>query len=145
MTGTASDRNPEGWHTIPVEVVTDGKSIGLIGEPPDVDDPLDSDHNCDAMGCRWSHVLAWITLDTHARAAIAHLLTGVDPAPPSPSLREQVLARIDDDDLEASYCPDCGEVDREYLAYIDQYANGERWKCRQCGREFMVAPRPKND
>jgi hypothetical protein len=88
-----TDRNPKGWHTIAVEVVTDGKTIGLVGEPPDVDDPLDSDHDCDAMGCRWSHVLAWITLDGPARAALAHLITA-DPAPPAPSLREQTLARI---------------------------------------------------
>jgi hypothetical protein len=88
------DRNPEGWQTIPVEVVTDGRTIVLIGEPPDVDDPLDSDHDCDAMGCRWSHVLARIALDVHARAAIAHLLTPADAVAPAPSLREQVLARI---------------------------------------------------
>lgn len=28
-------------------------------------------------------------------------------------------------------------VGGENLAYIDQYANGEYWKCKECGKEFM--------
>ncbi len=32
------------------------------------------------------------------------------------------------------YCSDCGSED---LAYLDQYANGEYWRCKECGKEFI--------
>ena len=38
------------------------------------------------------------------------------------------------DDEKTPYCTDCGNDD---LAYIDQYANGEYWKCKECGKEFI--------
>ena len=33
------------------------------------------------------------------------------------------------------YCLCCGEEDD--LAFMGNYANGEEWKCRSCGYEFM--------
>lgn len=38
------------------------------------------------------------------------------------------------DDEKTPYCTDCGN---DKLAYIDQYANGEYWKCKECGKEFI--------
>lgn len=38
---------------------------------------------------------------------------------------------------EPPYCTDCGG---ENPLYMDQYANGEQYKCRDCGKEFMWTP-----
>lgn len=46
-----------------------------------------------------------------------------------------VLTEREDD---GPCCPECGEDDRKKLAYDDAYANGDRWKCLTCGREFIV-------
>jgi transposase-like protein len=35
---------------------------------------------------------------------------------------------------EVPYCTDCGSEDLTYLA---QYANGEYWKCKECGKQFI--------
>lgn len=32
------------------------------------------------------------------------------------------------------YCTDCGED--ENFKYIGTYANGDFWKCKNCGKEF---------
>jgi hypothetical protein len=45
-----------------LSIVFDGNSIIVLGQPPDAPDDADDDwyetaHNCDAMGCGWSHVL----------------------------------------------------------------------------------------
>jgi hypothetical protein len=37
-------------------------------------------------------------------------------------------------DYKTPYCTDCGN---DKLAYLDQYANGEYWKCKECGKEFI--------
>ena len=39
-------------------------------------------------------------------------------------------------DKEEPCCPDCGNEDLEYL---DQYANGEYWKCKECGNQFIFS------
>lgn len=89
--------NPKGWYTLPVEVVTNGTFLMLIGEPPDVD-PLDDGHHCDSMGCRWSHVLTSRVLSDIEADALRHLIEGArateTPAEPKRSIREQVLARL---------------------------------------------------
>ena len=33
-------------------------------------------------------------------------------------------------------CPGCGDV---WFTYVDQYANGECWKCESCGREVIFS------
>ncbi len=37
-------------------------------------------------------------------------------------------------DFIVPYCKECGSED---LSYIDQYANGEYWKCKDCGKQFI--------
>ncbi|MCG8734782.1 hypothetical protein [Tenacibaculum finnmarkense] len=39
-----------------------------------------------------------------------------------------------DKEDEVPYCTDCGN---EYLAYLDQYANGEHWECKECKKQFI--------
>jgi len=39
-----------------------------------------------------------------------------------------------DKEDEVPYCTDCGNED---LAYLDQYANGEHWECKECKKQFM--------
>jgi transposase-like protein len=34
------------------------------------------------------------------------------------------------------YCSNCGED--ENLAYEDNYAGFDRWKCNECGNEFQI-------
>ena len=48
----------------------------------------------------------------------------------TPTDANNVLAAVHLD----PYCTDCGGED---LAYIDQYANGEYWKCKDCGKQFI--------
>ena len=33
-----------------------------------------------------------------------------------------------------AYCTECGS---QSLAYLEQCANGEFWKCNECGNEFL--------
>lgn len=44
---------------------------------------------------------------------------------------------------EEPHCSYCGE--EKNLAYLDQYANGEEWKCKECEQTFMFSPPPKED
>jgi hypothetical protein len=44
---------------------------------------------------------------------------------------------------EEPHCSYCGE--EKNLAYLDQYANGEHWKCKECDQTFMFSPPPKED
>lgn len=37
--------------------------------------------------------------------------------------------------MNEKYCWDCTSAN---LAYIDQYACGEHWVCRECGKEICV-------
>lgn len=88
--------NPKGWHTLPVEVVFNGRTLLIVGEPPG-DDPESESHRCDSMGCGQGHILARISLDGPAREGLRHLLIRAraqNPPEPGPSLREQVLARL---------------------------------------------------
>lgn len=97
--------NPPGWHTLPVEVASDGKTVLIVGEPPDEsEDPECERHHCDSMGCGLSHILARFALDGPAWGGLRHLIDRAEKAepPPGPSLREQVLARLGrtkDDDV----------------------------------------------
>ncbi len=97
---TSERRNPEGWWTLPVEVVTNGSFVMLIGDPPDEeDDPDCVAHHCDTNGCRWSHVLLSHLMKDYERQGLWHLIkaemerekAGVGPKPLS--LREQMIAR----------------------------------------------------
>lgn len=54
--------------------------------------------------------------------------------PPDPALGLHCVSTSTLDDEKHPYCTDCGNAD---LAYIDQYANGEYWKCKECGKEFI--------
>ncbi|WP_210499551.1 hypothetical protein [Vibrio crassostreae] len=51
-----------------------------------------------------------------------------------------LFAQDQADDLEAMddepYCMECG-AEYNDLAYITQYANGEEWRCRECGHQFI--------
>ena len=38
------------------------------------------------------------------------------------------------------YCTQCGEDDIKNLAYQDQYANGDYYKCKTCGEYFFHTP-----
>lgn len=40
------------------------------------------------------------------------------------------------------YCTDCG---CENLRYLDQYANGEYWKCKDCGKQFIWNTKENTD
>lgn len=51
-----------------------------------------------------------------------------------PMAYDALLGTVPDDEKEKPYCTDCGNDD---LAYIDQYANGEYWKCKECGKQFI--------
>lgn len=39
-----------------------------------------------------------------------------------------------DEEEKEQYCTDCGNTD---LAYIDRYAYGEGWRCKECGKVFI--------
>ena len=41
---------------------------------------------------------------------------------------------VDDDSDEIPYCTECGSED---LAYLEQYANGNCWKCKACDNKFI--------
>jgi len=41
---------------------------------------------------------------------------------------------IENEDQETPYCINCGSED---LAHLGLYANGDEWKCCNCGDEFM--------
>lgn len=41
-----------------------------------------------------------------------------------------------------NYCPDCGS---ENLAYLEQYACGEHWKCKDCGKEICIPIKEKDN
>ena len=51
-----------------------------------------------------------------------------------PMAYDALLGTVPDDENGKPYCTDCGNDD---LAYIDQYANGEYWKCKECGNQFI--------
>jgi hypothetical protein len=91
-------KNPPGWHTLPVEVVTNGTFLMIVGDPPDeAEDPDCEAHHCDSMGCRQSHVLLSVVMDEIQLAGVRHLIKAArdqsSPAKP-PSIREQVMARL---------------------------------------------------
>ncbi len=93
-----SDRNPNGWWTLPVEVVTNGTFLMIVGDPPDeADDPECVAHHCDSMGCRKSHVLMSVVLDEIQRLGLWHLIKEeMDRAKPPEkpeSLRLAVIRR----------------------------------------------------
>ena len=39
------------------EVFIGNGEIVVVGDPPRYENEADDPHNCDAMGCRWNHVL----------------------------------------------------------------------------------------
>lgn len=39
---------------------------------------------------------------------------------------------------EEPYCTQCGSKE---FSYVEQYANGECWKCKDCGQETMREPK----
>jgi predicted RNA-binding Zn-ribbon protein involved in translation (DUF1610 family) len=75
------------------------------------------------------------TYDTEPEAVAAvRRLAGLDAAPAVPEPPEPP----EDTDL---YCPNCGNDDPKRLACIDNYANGTRWRCEDCGHKFLTGPR----
>lgn len=91
-------RNPAGWYTLPVEVVTNGTFLMIVGDPPsEEDDPDCEAHHCDSAGCGLSHVLLSIVLDEIKSKAIGHMVREAiakeEAAKPKPSLREAMIAR----------------------------------------------------
>jgi hypothetical protein len=42
--------------------------------------------------------------------------------------------KVMDDEEKQPYCTDCGSND---LNYLDQYANGEYYECKECGKQFI--------
>lgn len=87
---------PPGWHTLPVRVATDGRTLLILGDPPD-DDPECLRHHCDSMGCGTSHVLVAVPLDEPARLGLLHLIDAavIETVLPAPklSMREQMIRR----------------------------------------------------
>lgn len=45
-----------------------------------------------------------------------------------------VCSDLPEDEQDPPYCTDCGNED---LEYIDQYANGDFWRCKECKKEFI--------
>jgi DNA-directed RNA polymerase subunit RPC12/RpoP len=73
--------------------------------------------------------------DRNEAVAAVRRLAGLDAAPAVPELPEDT----------DPYCKECGNDDRKRLACIDNYANGTRWRCNDCGHKFLTAPKPKED
>lgn len=48
-------------------------------------------------------------------------------------MKKQLEVGVEPDENEP-YCTDCGSTD---LKYLDQYANGQHWECKDCGKTFM--------
>jgi hypothetical protein len=48
---------PDGYRVLPATVYTDGTHIVVCAEPSRLFGDDEESHNCDAMGCRWEHVV----------------------------------------------------------------------------------------
>ena len=46
---------------------------------------------------------------------------------------------------ENQFSCDCGNCDPSNFAYIATYANGEEWRCKNCGKESMFSDQPNED
>lgn len=49
-------------------------------------------------------------------------------------IQSVVCSALPEDEENKPYCTDCGNED---LEYIDQYANGDFWRCKECKKEFI--------
>jgi hypothetical protein len=47
---------------------------------------------------------------------------------------KEIDSSIEDENERIPYCTDCGSED---LNYIDQYANGKYWECKECEKRFI--------
>lgn len=50
-------------------------------------------------------------------------------------LTDNPVTQNQEDEENTPYCSGCGSED---ITYLDQYANGEEYKCNECGGNFIV-------
>lgn len=72
-----------------------------------------------------------LILTQFAQVLVSGVNTSDEPALPIQSV---VCSALPEDEENKPYCTDCGNED---LEYIDQYANGDFWRCKECKKEFI--------
>lgn len=57
--------------------------------------------------------------------------------PPRPNKPPPPVGKLPSFEEEEVYCNNCGENEINKLAYLENYANGEEYKCKTCGEKFL--------